>query len=98
MLYYNLTDSGEITGFTPHKWVADIKGYHYTTDENIVMQHDGSGWVFESQYDDSLEPKTFWPTTADVIAENTADIRERVDAVNDAMIALMFGGDEDAED
>ena len=51
MYYYKLADDNfHIEAYCRDKWHAKKNGFNLTTNEEIIMQGDGSGYVLASQY------------------------------------------------
>ena len=85
MYYYKLADDNiHIEAYCRDKWHAKKNGFNLTTNEEIVMQGDNSGYVLASQY---VAP----PTDNSYVMT----IEERMEATEEAILDIysMLGSD-----
>ena len=85
MYYYKLADDNiHVEAYCRDKWHAKKNGFNLTTNEEIVMQGDNSGYVLASQY---VAP----PTDNSYVMT----MEERMEATEDAILDIysMLGSD-----
>ena len=85
MYYYKLADDNiHIEAYCRDKGHAKKSGFNLTTNEEIIMQGDGSGYVLSSQY---VAP----PTDNSYVMT----MEERMEATEEAILDIysMLGGD-----
>lgn len=85
MYYYKLADDNiHIEAYCRDKWHAKKNGFNLTTNEEIVMQGDNSGYVLASQY---VAP----PTDNSYVMT----MEERMEATEEAILDIysMLGSD-----
>lgn len=85
MYYYKLADDNiHVEAYCRDKWHAKKNGFNLTTNEEIVMQGDNSGYVLASQY---VAP----PTDNSYVMT----MEERMEATEEAILDIysMLGSD-----
>ena len=85
MYYYKLADDNiHVEAYCRDKWHAKKNGFNSTTNEEIVMQGDNSGYVLASQY---VAP----PTDNSYVMT----MEERMEATEEAILDIysMLGSD-----
>ena len=85
MYYYKLEDDNiHVEAYCRDKWHAKKNGFNLTTNEEIVMQGDNSGYVLASQY---VAP----PTDNSYVMT----MEERMEATEEAILDIysMLGSD-----
>lgn len=85
MYYYKLADDNiHVEAYCRDKWHAKKNGFNLTTNEEIIMQGDGSGYVLASQY---IAP----PVDDNYIPSLEEQVQANAEAILD--IYSMLGGD-----
>ena len=86
MYYYKLADDNiHIEAYCRDKWHAKKNGFNLTTNEEIVMQGDNSGYVLASQYVAPPANDNYVPTLEEQVQANAEAILD--------IYSIVLGGD-----
>ena len=86
MYYYKLADDNiHIEAYCRDKGHAKKSGFNLTTNEEIIMQGDGSGYVLSSQYIAPPANDSYVPTLEEQVQANAEAILD--------IYSIVLGGD-----